>query len=151
MSTENNGVSYKNLNDLPIMEETNDNTYALVADGDSMKRVPGSMLGGGGIKTAIIKDNYYDIVLNGGAPDTNDVQVYTCLNLSFEEAYATIKSGNPLAVRLMTTNSSDGTAFYALCEEAKVAFDNNFAADEVIVMSDRLTLLWGSTGIEQMS
>ena len=39
-------ANYKTADQLPILEEVTETTYALVEDGGSLKRVPGSNLGG---------------------------------------------------------------------------------------------------------
>lgn len=71
----------------------------------AIKRVPGAGLGSG-IKTAIIKASNYDNALSGAAPATADSEApevtYSCINMTYEEAYEILSNGEPLNVVLMT-------------------------------------------------
>lgn len=93
-------IEYKTADQLPLMEEVSENTYAVVEENGVLKRVPGSMLGGsGGIKTAIIKSSDYDNVLAGIQTTQSaepDPVTYECLNMTFEEVYQTMANGEPL-------------------------------------------------------
>lgn len=63
---------------------------------------------GGGIKTAIIKDSEYDNALAGvQTAEALDI-TYSCINMTFEEAYQTMASGKPLSVFMMI--SGEGAA-----------------------------------------
>lgn len=139
MSTDNNGVNYKTLNDLPIMDGTNDNTYALVADGDSMKRVPGSMLGGGGVKTAIFKSIDYDNALAGLQTAGSSAPVLECINMTFEEAYETVMNGEPILGVAMAV--IDGPTIQALNEVAIITAEVGF---QCLVFTE---LFWTSAGL----
>lgn len=148
MSSENNGVSYKTLNDLPIMEETNDNTYALVADGDSMKRVPGSMLGGGGgIKTAIIKSSDYDNALAGLTPAVGVEEpsiTYECVNMTFAQAFETLMRGETLAAVFMRPV---GTASILLSEFNELTVLNMSDPTAPAVEFASIGVTWTKDGI----
>ena len=93
-------IEYKTADQLPLMEEVSENTYAVVEENGVLKRVPGSMLGGsGGIKTAIIKSSYYDNVLAGIQTTQSaepDPVTCECLNMTFEEAYQSMANGEPM-------------------------------------------------------
>lgn len=76
-------IQYKTADQLPIMEEVTGNTYALVEENGTLKRVSGSSLGGG-IKTAMITINL------------GDNTVIECTNMTFEEAYQAMTTGESI-------------------------------------------------------
>ena len=94
-------IQYKTANQLPIMEEVTGNTYALVEENGTLKRVSGSSLGGSGIKTAIIKSSTYDNAISGSTEIGNEATTYSCINMTFEEAYQTMSNGEPLQAIIM--------------------------------------------------
>jgi hypothetical protein len=60
--------NFKNLADVELLEGVPEHANAFVEVDGMIKRVPGTGLGGeSGIKTVIIKDNYYDDVLSGNS------------------------------------------------------------------------------------
>ena len=95
-------IQYKTANQLPIMEEVTGNTYALVEENGTLKRVSGSSLGGSGIKTAIIKSSTYDNAISGLPETNNEAGTYSCINMTFEEAHQTMSNGEPLQAIIMT-------------------------------------------------
>lgn len=94
-------IQYKTANQLPIMEEVTDNTYALVEENGTLKRVSGSSLGGSSIKTAIIKSSIYDNAISGATEMDNEATTYSCINMTFEEAHQTMANGEPLQAIIM--------------------------------------------------
>lgn len=94
-------LTYKTADQLPIMEEVTDNTYALVEESGQIKRVSGSSLGGSGIKTAIIKSSTYDNAISGPPEMNNEAATYSCINMTFEEAHQTMSNGEPLKAIIM--------------------------------------------------
>ena len=94
-------IQYKTANQLPIMEEVTDNTYALVEENGTLKRVSGSSLGGSSIKTAIIKSSTYDNDISGPTEMDNEATTYSCINMTFEEAHQTMANGEPLQAIIM--------------------------------------------------
>jgi hypothetical protein len=76
-------AEYKTADKLPILEEVTESTYALVEDNGTLKRVPGSNLGGGSSCCVISIDK-------SAATDTDaegtgsDRTVYTC-NMDYNE------------------------------------------------------------------
>lgn len=94
-------IQYKTANQLPIMEEVTDNTYALVEENGTLKRVSGSSLGGSGIKTAIIKSSTYDNAISGSTTMATKPTTYSCINMTFEEAYQTMANAEPLQAIIM--------------------------------------------------
>lgn len=93
------------LVEVEMLEEVPESATVLAEVNGQIKRVPGAGLGGG-IKTAIIKDSWYDEALAYMKQSriTSDGPTYTCLNMTFEEAYETIENGEPLSVFGMLTN-----------------------------------------------
>ena len=94
-------LTYKTADQLPIMEEVTGNTYALVEENGTLKRVSGSSLGGSGIKTAIIKSSTYDNAISGPTEMGNEAATYSCINMTFEEAHQTMSNGEPLQAIIM--------------------------------------------------
>lgn len=94
-------LTYKTADQLPIIEEVTGNTYALVEENGTLKRVSGSSLGGSGIKTAIIKSSTYDNAISGPPEMGDEAATYSCINMAFEEAYQTMANGEPLQVIIM--------------------------------------------------
>lgn len=98
--------TFKKFSDVEALTEVPDGANALVEVNGAIKRVPGSGLGGGGVKTAIIKSSGYDNAIAGVStfvasnPSVPKV-TYSCINMTFEEAHQTILDGEPLGVILM--------------------------------------------------
>lgn len=91
--------NFKNLADVELLEEVPEGCTAFAEVDGVVKRVPSKGLGGeGGIKTAIIKDSEYDNALAGlsTAGAAGPRLTYECTNMTFEEAYQTMASGEPL-------------------------------------------------------
>jgi hypothetical protein len=92
--------NFKNLADVELLAEVPEGCTAFAEVDGVVKRVPSKGLGGeGGIKTAIIKDSEYDNALAGLSTMSaaGPVLTYECINMTFEEAYQTMASGEPLA------------------------------------------------------
>ena len=99
-------IYYKTADQLPLMEKVTDSTYAIVEENGTLKRVSGSNLVGSRIKTAIIKQEGYDEMLAylKGETETEPTiedTIFTCTNMTFEEAYQIMGSGEPLSFMLM--------------------------------------------------
>lgn len=86
------------LSEVTVLEEVSDTASVLVEQNGEIYRAPKTQVGGaGGIKTAIIRDSEYLNTIAGlstmvGLPE----YTYECLNMTFEEAYETMASGEPL-------------------------------------------------------
>lgn len=105
--------NFKNLADVELLEEVPEGCTAFAEVDGVVKRVPSKGLGGeGGIKTAIIKDSEYDNALSGLSTAIADgpVLTYECTNMTFEEAYQAMASGEPLTCIIM---SSEGVGLYS--------------------------------------
>jgi hypothetical protein len=94
--------NFKNLADVELLSEVPEGCTAFAEVDGVVKRVPSKGLGGeSGIKTVIIKDNYYDDVLSGnsggGVPmiaggPSNDFTT----SMTFYEVMTFLASGEPL-------------------------------------------------------
>jgi len=136
-----------------MMEAVSENTYALVEENGTLKRVPGSMLGGsGGVKTVIIKDSLYDDAISevdNPVPMAGLAITYECINMTFEEAYETMKNGEPLMAVLMLV--TDGP----MCTPGIVFFAGTAAdtGEPTIVISEPhisfMQFIWTANGIEE--
>lgn len=107
-------MNYKTADQLPLMEEVTETTHAIVEDGGTLKRVSGSMLGGGGGG----KVCYIDITEEGDEASTastlslenlmsgvstaasaaSPTYVGSCANMTFDEVYATLEAGEYLPI-----------------------------------------------------
>lgn len=116
--------TFKKLSDVEALTEIPEGANAFIEVNGEVKRVPGDGLGGGGIKTAIIKSSEYDNALSGVSTAGAAAVTYECTNMTFEEAYQTIVSGEPMNVVLMSVGETPviipgiamfvGTAVYML-------------------------------------
>ena len=103
---------FKKLADVEALPEVPEVATVFAEVNGEVKRIPSSGLGGV-VKTAIIKDSRYDdaisMMANGGgggsasAPMVADADPrpafdFSCLNMTFEEAYETMAAGEPLDV-----------------------------------------------------
>lgn len=100
-------MSLINLREAELVETPAEGAtlFCLNPDG-TVNRVSAANVGGsGGIKTAIIKDSGYDNALAGMQTAGSSAPAYTfeCINMTFDEAYQTMASGEPLQVLGMFT------------------------------------------------
>ena len=95
--------TFKKLGEVEALDEIPDGANALVEVNGAIKRVPGSGLGGGGVKTAIIKSSNYDNAIAGVSTfvASTPTVTYSCINMTFEEAHQTMLDGNPLGAIFM--------------------------------------------------
>jgi hypothetical protein len=99
---------FKKLSEVESLNEVPENATVLAEVDGSIKRIPSSGLGGS-IKTAIIKQvDFDDAVAYSNSADSGNPtsaastdQEFSCINMTFEEAYETILAGEPLDVILM--------------------------------------------------
>lgn len=97
---------FKKLSEVQAMDEVPYGAKVLAEANGQIVRVPGSGLGGDTrIKTAIIKSSDYDQSLQGvqtissSAPEVEIT--YSCINMTFEEAYEALASGEPMTALMM--------------------------------------------------
>lgn len=101
-------MEFKRLADVEALTEIPEGANAFVEVDGEIKRVPGEGLGGaGGFKTAVIKSSLYEEALSdmsgSGRTSAAPEATYSCINMTFEEAYATVMSGEVLKVVFMDT------------------------------------------------
>lgn len=92
-------ANFQKLSEVNVIEEVKDTSMVLVEENGEIYRAPKTSVGGAGIKTAIIKDSTYDNALAGLQTAASDAPAttYECINMTFEEAYQAMASGEPLA------------------------------------------------------
>lgn len=147
---------FKRLSDVEALSEVPENATVLAEVDGSIKRIPSNGLGGaGGIKTAIImSSDYYDTLAGVSAAISVPTVEYNCTNMTFEEAYQTMASGEPLAVFGMVSYdgippintygevSFLGTSFYEADAPSGPAIGIIFNINENII-----TLIWTASGL----
>lgn len=99
---------FKRLSEVEALTEVPEGAKVLAESNGQIVRVPGSGLGGsggsGGIKTAIIKSSDYDqalTVVQTFKSPAPPVITYSCINMTFEEAYDALTNGEPMTAHLM--------------------------------------------------
>ena len=100
---------FKKLSEVEALTKVPDGAKVLAEVGGVIRRVPGSGLGGsGGIKTAIIKSSDYDQALTGVQTfgSAEPVITYSCINMTFEEAYDALANGEPMTALMMNVQNS---------------------------------------------
>ena len=98
---------FKKLSEVAALTEVPEGAKVLAEANGQIVRVPGSGLGGsGGIKTAIIKSGDYDQTLQGVQTFRSEA-TYSCINMTFEEAYDAMAKGEPMAVLMMATANNN--------------------------------------------
>lgn len=98
-------MEFRRLSDVSLIEEASDIANVLIEENGEIKRVPKTQVGGTGFPTAIIKDSFYDNTLAGlQTMMQSDEPTFECLNMTFEEAYEIMASGEILEVIGMLTD-----------------------------------------------
>lgn len=141
---------FKKLGEVEALEEVPEGANALIEVGGDIKRVPGSNLGGGGgIKTAIIKSSKYDNAIAGlQTTAAFETITYSCINMTFEEAYSTMAAGEPLAVMFMLT-AEGGTCLPGIVVFYGTSYSGTDNAP-TLLLEENLTetgLLWTEDGL----
>lgn len=108
-------LDFKKIGDVELLEQVPDTANVVVEVDSAFKRVPGSNLGGGGIKTAVI---HIDLGMDEGEPSSltkssagvstpadnssaaPSIYTATCENMTFEEAKAILSAHHPLSVMM---------------------------------------------------
>lgn len=146
---------FQKLSEVEALTEVPEGANALIEVNGDIKRVPGSGLGGAtGIKTAIIKDSNYDDAVAGrlnpatpseavGLPTT-----YECLNMTFEEAYETMRNGEPLSVFGMLTVYNSPVNSYGMLMFDGIAITGSPLIVLGFTFGDNtISLFWTTNGI----
>lgn len=138
---------FKRLSEVEALDEVPDGATVLAEVGGQIKRVPGSGLGGDvGIKTAIIKDSKYDQMVAGAQSYivTTPAVTYSCINMTFEEAYEALANGEPMTAHLMASGE------YAMNMPGIVSFTGTASNNVQCIVIEPLigsALFWTSDGI----
>lgn len=136
---------FQKLVDVELLEEVPDGASAFVAVDGTVKRVPGSGLGGGGIATAILR---FDVESNASAKavtmavttHVNKLPI-TCDNYTYEKARAVPEAGNPLTAMIVV--SKNNMSEWTSCSQ--IAFSDNYISMTFII-GDGLTIYWNADG-----
>ena len=141
---------FKKLSEVQALTEVPEGAKVLAEANGQIVRVPGSGLGGsGGIKTAIIKSSNYDQViqyLKGElpSPPSGDV-TYSCINMTFKEAYDALANGEPMTAHLM---AYAGVAANLSCLVTFAGTEiNNIPCISIKEPNTQLSLFWTVDGV----
>ena len=139
---------FQKLADVELLEEVPDGASAFVAVDGTVKRVPGSGLGGGGcIATAILRfdseSNAFAKAVTMTASNPGTKLQITCDNYTYEQARAVLGAGNPLtAMIFVSVNNMSG---WTSCSQ--IAFSDNYISMTFIGDNDDvLTTYWNADG-----
>ena len=148
---------FTKLSEVELLESVPDNASAFVEVDGTVKRVPGSRLGGGGIKTAVVKAPGYDsavsdVQTNATSIVADEATAPTVVNMTFEEAYGIMASGEPLMSLLMLANDRVPTI---VCGITAFAGDKKFGEPCIIFLfrendaGINISLFWTSSGLSE--
>lgn len=143
-------AEYRKITEIELIEEPSEGSTVMVEENGALKRVPYDKVGGGdsGIATAIIKSSNYDNTIAGLTPAAEVAVTYSCVNMTFGDAYALMASGAPLAAQFML---ADGAA---LCMPGMAVYHGTATYDEpCIAVGDVAnivgTLYWTASGLSK--
>ena len=135
---------FQKLADVELLEEVPDGASAFVAVDGTVKRVPGSGLGGGGgIATAILRlaseSNASTKAVTRAASIPVENLPITCDNYTYAQARAVLEAGNPLtAMIFMSENNMSGWAS---------SLGVVLSADRIVMeFSNEMTIYWTADG-----
>lgn len=138
---------FQKLADVELLEEVPDGASAFVAVDGTVKRVPGSGLGGGGgIATAILRfaseSNASTNAVTWGdtRPPVNELPI-TCDNYTYEQARAVLEAGNLFTAMIFMSESN--TSGWMSC--SGIAFSDNYIS-MMFIAADGLTIYWNADG-----
>lgn len=137
---------FQKLADVELLEEVPDGASAFVAVDGTVKRVPGSGLGGGGgIATAILRFGIESnastnaVTMSVSIP-VNELPI-TCDNYTYAQARAVLEAGNPLtAIIFMSERDMSG---WISCLE--ITFSDNYISMTFLI-DDGQTVYWNADG-----
>lgn len=133
-------ATYKTANNLPIMEEVSENTYALVEENGALKRVSGENLGGKSNCCVFTVDNRNVVADPLSIENTdNDGVIYTC-NMTFTEFVEALMGKTLVGINLFTYNNNyinfeNGGQIFDEGDYVTIEFNNislDFASDDTI-------------------
>lgn len=93
--------TFKNLADIELLNEVPEDATKIIETGGTIKRVPNKeSSGGGGVKTAHIKQIYTDL----GAPASTyssvvpaEYMTFECPNMTFDEVLSSLQNEEPIS------------------------------------------------------
>ena len=135
---------FKKLAEVEAVTEVPKGASVLAEVNGAIKRVPGDGLGGGVVKTAIIKSSDYDDALTGIFTASMADVTYSCINMTFEEAVGIISAGEPLGVVLMCVTEG------AMTLQGYLGFTSIGGVEAIVILfiqSNSLTLYWTAEGL----
>lgn len=147
---------FKKLADVEALPEVPEVATVFAEVNGEVKRIPSSGLGGV-VKTAIIKDSRYDdavaSMMNPVEDESFDLDIppvtFSCLNMTFEEAYETMAAGEPLDAKAMIVAEGPMVISAQLVGFAGIAMTG--VPMIVLLMEnvagDFLSLFWTADGI----
>lgn len=145
-------MEFRRLSDVSLIEEASDIANVLVEENGEIKRVPKTQVGGTGFPTAIIKDANYDSYLGGGQPETSGDSIFTCLNMTFEEAYEIISNGEILDAVGMLINDIyyEGSLIPVITPSYETLLLDNVVGLPCICFSfSTINLYWTQNGLSR--
>ena len=137
---------FQKLADVELLEEVPDGASAFVAVDGTVKRVPGSGLGGGGgIATAILRFGSESNASTNAVTMTASIPVnelpITCDNYTYEQARAVLEAGNPLTAMIFA--SQNNMSGWMSCSQ--IAFSDNYISISFIGDGEQ-TIYWNAEG-----
>lgn len=137
---------FQKLADVELLEEVPDGASAFVAVDGTVKRVPGSGLGGGGgIATAILRFGSESNASTNAATMKAIRPVsklpITCDNYTYEQARAVLEAGNPLTTMIFA--SQNNMSGWMSCSQ--ISFSDNYIS-MMFVSGDGPTIYWNADG-----
>lgn len=136
-------TEFVRLADVPAVEEIKDSDTVLVVQDGDVKKAPKSAVSGNIIKTVIITDNWYDAIINGAEEPPTENPIYSCSNMTYEEARAILASGEILNVFFKGVSSDGPTITHTIIHYLP---EIKFIPIFVLLMSEPITLFWSADG-----
>lgn len=137
--------NFQKLADVELLEEVPDGASAFVAVDGTVKRVPGSGLGGGGVATAILRftsesNASTKAVTRAASIPAHELPI-TCDNYTYAQARAVLESGDPFtAMIFMSENNISG---WVSCHTVAL-YDNYIVM--VFITDKEHDIYWNSDG-----
>lgn len=136
-----------------------DGASAFVAVDGTVKRVPGSGLGGGGVATAILRfasesNASTNAATMAVATPVNELPI-TCDNYTYEQARAVLGAGNPLTAMIFASQNNMSFSSLKVMNPQKsisgwfsclqISFSDNYIS-MMFPIGDGLTIYWNADG-----
>ena len=144
-----NEYTFTSIVETEVLTEVPDGATVLVESDGKIKRVLNDRLGGV-IKTATIKSNSYDLVLNGETIPDNFEYEYECIDMTFEQAWNAFESGKILNFNYFVTISE--TAIPGCCSHAEFVQYKEVGVKfiRINLCNDGRDLWWTSDGLSSV-